>query len=125
MIEYNIVKKKKNQWTRQQIQLMNLIQELENELQGMKKRGVNPEFIQKKSDQIDLIIAVNNYAAEFIDLLIFNQSSAALEIQVLETELSKHLMNDPEKAKSFFSPENTLANLKDLIQSFKTLNNED
>lgn len=125
MIEQTIIDKKKASWTRQQLNLMNLMQDLEKDIQSMQKRGVNAEYIQKKSDQIDVIISAMNYAAELIDLLIFDRSSASIEIFCLQDQLSKYMMENPDKIESFLSKENTFELLRTMVQSYKNLSNED
>lgn len=104
---------------------MNLMQDLESEIQSMQKRGTNPDFIQKKSKQIDIIINAVNYASELIDLLIFDRSSASIEIFCLQKELSNHLSNDVESLQNFLSKENTFEHLQSLIETYKSQRNED
>lgn len=91
----------------------------------MKKKGISEEFIQKKSEQIDVIIQAMNYAAELIDLLIFDRSSASIEIFFLQNELSNHLTDNPQKINSFLSKENTFEHVRALVESHKSLKNED
>ncbi|WBL42365.1 hypothetical protein PBT90_00045 [Algoriphagus halophytocola] len=119
MIDQEIIKKKRIAWVRQQTKLMTLVQDLESELESMKKRNINEDFIQKKSDQIDRIIELANFADEFIQALLFDNASASIELYVLQKEVSSHLMESKEERDRFFSSSHSLQlskNLTDLIR---------
>ncbi len=120
MIDQEVIRKKKIAWTRHQSKILSLVQDLENEIQNLRKKGVHPDFIQKKSDQLDLIIESINYADEVIQLLIFAHSSAALEIFCLEKTLHKTLLEDKKELDRFLSKEHTYELVRDMVEAIKT-----
>ena len=119
MIDQEIIRKKKTHWTRQQAKILSLVQELESEIENLKKKNIHPDFIQKKSDQLDLIIEAINYADEFIQLLIFSQSSAALEIFFLEKSLTQEVSKDLPTTQKFFSKDHSYELVRAMVQTLK------
>jgi hypothetical protein len=123
MIEQEAITRKRTAWTRQQGKVLQLVQDLENELESLRKKGVHPDFIEKKSKQLDLIIDTVNYADELIQLLIFDHNSGALEILFLERSLSQQVTASTESVSLFGSREHTLDLVKAMVQSYKDSSN--
>lgn len=119
MIDQEVIRKKKTTWTRHQSKILSLVQELEHDIENLKKKGIHPDFIQKKNDQLDLIIEAVNYADELIQLLVFAQSAAVLEIFTLEKSLQKTLQ-DPGERERFLSKEHTFDLVRDMVQALKS-----
>lgn len=117
MIEAEVIRKKKTAWTRHQAKILSLVQELETEIENLKKKNVHPDFIQKKNNQLDLIIEAVNFADELIQLLIFDHDAGLLEIFFLEKSLSKQLLQDPNAVQEVFSKEHTFDVIRNFVQS--------
>lgn len=119
MIDQEVIRKKKTTWTRHQGKILSLVQELEHDIENLKKKGIHPDFIQKKNDQLDLIIEAINYADELIQLLVFAQSAAVLEIFTLEKSLQQTLQ-DPKERDQFLSKDHTFGLVRDMVQALKS-----
>lgn len=95
-----------------------MIQEMEKELENIKKKNIHESIINTKESRINNIIEALNNADDFINLLVFQISSMNLEVRILENQMTKWLSNE-DKLKEFASDSNTMEMVEDMLKEFK------
>jgi hypothetical protein len=75
-------------WTRQMARIANLVQLMEGELEKLRAKNISPEFIAKKSANINLMIEVVNTGDELITLQRNEIIRLRMENTILHDELT-------------------------------------
>lgn len=96
-----------------------MIQQMEKELESVKKKGIHESIIEQKEQRIEEIITALNFADELIQLLIFQLKTSHFEISILSKQVTEYLMNDPLSRDSFFSNSHTMETMKDFVNELK------
>lgn len=118
MIDLSTLERQRTQWIRQQSKMANMLQEMERELENVKKKNIHESIILLKEKRINEIICAINAADDLIQLLVFNYKSAQLEMAIMEKQLTKWLIQE-DKLSDFCSADNTMSLVKDFIGEFK------
>lgn len=92
-----------------------MLQEMEKELENLKKKNVHESVINTREKQIVQIIDAMNTAEDIIGVLMISIKTTNLEMHILENQLAKAMSGSEDKQKAFFSADQTMALFKEVI----------
>jgi hypothetical protein len=117
MIDLNTIEQLRTKWTRQQSKMANMLQEMEKELESVKKRNIHESIIKTKEQRINEIIGAINSADDLIQILIVEIKKEKLSNAIIEMQLTRWLHREG-KLSEFASQDNTLELVHEVVKEF-------
>lgn len=108
MISAETIAAERTKWVRMQSKMANMVQEMEKELETMRKKGIHESVIEAKSSRIDLVISALNHADDLIQVLSRQVMFDNFEIHLLGKQLTGQMLESPEQREVFFSDSHTM-----------------
>lgn len=115
----------RNEWTREQSRMANMLQEMEKELENLKKKNVHESIIKLREKQIEQIINTVNTADDIIGVFMVQIKSMILQLHLSESMVVDAISRfgnpgeDGNKMKNYFSDNHSMNLLKEVVWEIK------